>query len=153
MTIKPITIGEIQYVAYVLAKELMMWDEPIPEFKTRFANFLESCLATPFQKFEDVEPYPTIQDKAAILFYLMIKNHPFKNGNKRIAVTTLVVFLIKNRKWIAVDNQQFYNFAKWIASSDPKLKNVTVDAVRAFLGLYITNPPPEVAAIVSKNIS
>jgi len=34
------------------------------------------------------------------------------NGNKRVAVAALLYFLHKNRKWITVDNQEFYNFQK-----------------------------------------
>ncbi|MFH0829297.1 MAG: type II toxin-antitoxin system death-on-curing family toxin [Candidatus Kerfeldbacteria bacterium] len=139
--IRPLTIGEVEYVAHRLAKELMTWDEPIPEFRTRFPNALESCLAVPFQRFSGKRLYSSLIDKAAILFYLMIKNHPFQNGNKRIAVTTLMLFLTKNRKWMRVDNQELFNFAKWVASSNPRLKDVTVKAVQRFLQLYLIEPP------------
>ncbi|HUC87188.1 MAG TPA: type II toxin-antitoxin system death-on-curing family toxin [Candidatus Saccharimonadales bacterium] len=80
----------------------MTWDEPLPPFNTRYPDRLEGSLIAPFQEFEGHSPYPELEDKAAILFYLMIKDHPFKNGNKRIAVTTLLVFLAENGKWIAV---------------------------------------------------
>jgi death-on-curing protein len=49
--------------------------------------------------------YPTLVATAAILFYLMIKNHPFQNGNKRIAITTLLTFLYNNNKWLRADIQ------------------------------------------------
>src|SRR3989344_1819753 len=101
---KTVTIREVEYLAYSLAQELMSWDEPIPEFASRFPHTLESCLATPFQMFGGKPLYKGLIDKAAMLFYLMIKNHPFKNGNKRIAVTTLVVFLYRNNKWLTVDD-------------------------------------------------
>src|SRR3989339_139092 len=111
---KTITIVEVQYIAYQLAKEKLEFDEPIPPFSSRFPNILESCLAVPFQKFSKKDVYHGIISKAAILFYLLIKNHPFQNGNKRIATTTMFVFLYKNRKWIEVDNQELYNFAIWV---------------------------------------
>jgi prophage maintenance system killer protein len=63
----------------------------------------------------------------------MIKNHPFQNGNKRIAITTLLTFLYKNNKWIEVDNMKFYNFARWVASSDPEVKDQTVGAIAEFI--------------------
>lgn len=47
----------------------------------------------------------------------MIKNHPFQNGNKRIAMTTLFYALYINDLWIKVTNQELYNFAVWIAES------------------------------------
>lgn len=136
MAIQPLTVGEIEYLAHRLAKEMMNWNEPIPEFKTRFPNILESCLATPFQKFEGKEPYPQLFDKAAVLFYLMVKNHPFQNGNKRIAVTTMLVFLYNNGYWLEISNQELYNFAKLIASSPAKLKDSFIIAVQQFLAVY-----------------
>ncbi len=81
----------------------MEHDGSIPKFKTCSDNILESSLITPFQKFEKNSSYQGLIGKGAILFYLMIKNHPFQNGNKRIAMTTLFFFLLKNHKWIEVD--------------------------------------------------
>jgi len=71
--------------------------------------------------------------------YLMIKNHPFQNGNKRIAMTTLFVFLYKNKKWLKVNTQELYNFTVWIAQSHPKFKDETVKAIEKFLKTYIVN--------------
>lgn len=136
---RSVTIIEVEYVAHSLAQETMSWDEPIPDFSSRFPNILESCLATPFQSFGGKKLYKGFIEKAAILFYLMIKNHPFQNGNKRIAMTALFYFLYKNKKWLRVDNQELYNFAKWVASSNPKLKKDTVAAIQTFLKSYLVN--------------
>ncbi|KKR32125.1 MAG: Toxin-antitoxin system [Candidatus Gottesmanbacteria bacterium GW2011_GWC2_39_8] len=136
---KTITIVEVQYIAYQLAKEKLEFDEPIPPFSSRFPNILESCLAVPFQKFSKKDVYHGIISKAAILFYLLIKNHPFQNGNKRIATTTMFVFLYKNRKWIEVDNQELYNFAIWVAGSPAKLKKEVLSGIEKFLSISIRN--------------
>jgi len=69
----------------------------------------------------------------------MIKNHPFQNGNKRIAITALFTFLHKNKKWLKVDNKELYNFAVWVAESPPKLKTETVLAIEHFLKTYLVN--------------
>ena len=132
-----ITVKEVEYIAFKLAREMMAYSEPIPDFSSRFPNILESCLAAPFQSFSKKSLYPGFLAKAAILFYLMIKNHPFQNGNKRIAMTTLFVFLHKNGMWLRVDTQELYNFTVWIAQSPAKLKNETVLAVEKFLKTYI----------------
>ena len=134
---KLISIAEVEFVAHTLAKELMNWDEPIPDFRTRFPGRLESCLMAPFQTFSKKQLYPGFITKAAVLFYLMVKNHPFQNGNKRIAVTTLLYFLHKNKKWLKVDAVELYNFARWVAESNPKLKKETVKAVEKFFETYI----------------
>ncbi len=136
---KFVTLLEVQYLAHSLAKELMSWDEPIPEFGSRFPNILESCLVTPFQTFGSKSLYKGLVEKAAILFYLLVKNHPFKNGNKRIATTTLFLFLSKNGKWLRVDTIQLYRFAKWVAESDSILKNETLLAIQTFLRKYLTD--------------
>ena len=132
-----ITIADVEYLAFRLAKEHLSFDEPIPDFSTRFPNVLESCVLTPFQRFSGKALYPTLVAKASILFYLMIKNHPFQNGNKRIAMTALFVLLHKNKKWLKVDNQELYNFATWVAASPARLKGETVKAVEKFIKTYL----------------
>ncbi len=137
MRIQHPTLTDIEYVAHRLAKETMGWSEPIPDFSTRYTHALERTLAQPFQTYGGKQLYPGLLKKAAILFYLMIKNHPFQNGNKRIAMTTLLYFLFMNKKWIRVDNQELYNFAKWVAESNPRLKDATMSAIETFLQVYL----------------
>ncbi|MDI6732259.1 MAG: type II toxin-antitoxin system death-on-curing family toxin [Candidatus Margulisbacteria bacterium] len=134
---KKITVKQVEYIAFRLAQETLSFNEPIPDFLTRYPNVLESCLATPFQTFSNKSLYKTFLAKASILFYLMIKNHPFQNGNKRLAITTLFVFLYLNNKWIKVDLQKLYNFTVWVASSPAELKDETVGAVEKFLKGYL----------------
>jgi death-on-curing family protein len=136
---KQITIADVEYISFRLAKETMSFNEPIPDFSTRFPNILESCLAVPFQKFSSRTLYRGLVEKAANLFYLMIKNHPFQNGNKRIAMTTLFVFLHLNNKWLKVDTKELYNFAMWVAESPAKLKNETVKAAEKFIKTYLVD--------------
>lgn len=128
-----LSIQEVENIAFRFAQETMTWDEPIPDFDTRFPNVLESSLAAPFQTFDKKHLYKGLVEKAAVLFYLMIKNHPFSNGNKRIAVTTLLVFLALNNKWLHVSNDALYNFAVWVAGSPPEVMNATVGAVQTFI--------------------
>lgn len=59
-------------------------------------NLLESALETPFQSFGGEELYPTIQAKAARLGYGLIKNHCMLDGNKRIGIHAMLVFLAMN---------------------------------------------------------
>ncbi|TAN33423.1 hypothetical protein EPN28_02645 [Patescibacteria group bacterium] len=53
---KPITLELIKYTAHRLAQDTMGWNEPIPEFHTRFPRVLESCIAAPFQKVAQSPP-------------------------------------------------------------------------------------------------
>jgi len=134
---KTITLQEVEYIAFKLARKKFSFDEPIPDFSTRFPNALESCLAVPFQRFSGKSLYPTLISKAAMLFYLLIKNHPFLNGNKRIAMTTLFVFLYRNGKWLRVDTQELYNFTVWVAQSPRTVKEETVKATEKFLKKHL----------------
>jgi death-on-curing family protein len=134
---KTITLQEVEYIAFKLARKKFSFDEPIPDFSTRFPNALESCLAVPFQRFSGKSLYPTLVSKAAMLFYLLIKNHPFLNGNKRIAMTTLFVFLYRNGKWLKVDTQELYNFTVWVAQSPRTVKEETVKATEKFLKTHL----------------
>ena len=130
---KPITVTEVQHIAFRIAQEKFEFNEPIPDFATRFPNILESCLATPLQTFSGRDLYPSFFDKAAILFYLMIKNHPFQNGNKRIAMTTLFYAFYTNDLWIEVTNQELYNFAVWVAGSPRDAKEEVIKYIAKFI--------------------
>ena len=59
-------------------------------------GLLESAIETPFQEFAGEELYPTILEKAARLGYGLIKNHCMMDGNKRIGIHSLLVFLELN---------------------------------------------------------
>ena len=134
-----ITIQKVEYIAFQLAKKHLSFDEPIPDFTTRFPNVLESCLITPFQKFSGKSLYPSLVSKASILFYLMIKNHPFQNGNKRIAITTLLIFLQGNHKWLKADIQTFYNFTVWVAQSPAEYKDQVAMAIEKFVQTHLVS--------------
>jgi death-on-curing protein len=137
--VKIITIADVEYLAFRLAKEHLSFDEPIPDFSTRFPNILESCVLTPFQRFSGKALYPALVAKASILFYLLIKNHPFQNGNKRIAITTLLTFLYGNNKWLKADTQELYNFTVWVAQSPAQLKDQVVAAIQKFIRDHLTD--------------
>ncbi len=134
---KRITVKEVERITFDMARELLSFNEPIPEFSTRPPNILESCLAAPFQTFGGKFLYPDFITRTSMLFYLMIKNHPFENGNKRIAMTTLFTFLFANKKWLKVDTQELYNFTVWVAQSPPKFKEEVVKAIAKFLKAYV----------------
>jgi death-on-curing protein len=57
---------------------------------------LLTALTTPFQAAFGQEAFPSLTDKAAALVFLLIANHPFRDGNKRIAGEALRLFLGRN---------------------------------------------------------
>jgi len=79
--------------------------ERVAEMKTRFDSEIfgrekddsfRSSVAQIYQSFGGDELYPTIEEKAAILLYLVVKNHSFVDGNKRIAAALFLYFLDRN---------------------------------------------------------
>ncbi len=121
---QPITVGEAEYVAYRLVKEMMDYSEPMGDFTTRYPNKLESCLEQPFATFDSNELYPTLLNKAVLLFYLVIKNHPFENGNKRMAVMLMLFFLYKNNRFTTASPNALYDIALVVAESDASIENM-----------------------------
>lgn len=59
-------------------------------------NLLDSAIESPFQTFDSVDLYPTLLQKAARLGYSLVNNHPFIDGNKRVGVHAMLVFLELN---------------------------------------------------------
>ena len=141
MKVMPVSINEVEYTAHKLAVQFMTWDEPIPSFGTRFPNSLESCIKTPFLTYQKKHFYRGLIGKASMLFYLMIKNHPFENGNKMIAVMTLFYFLYKNGKWLNIDNKQLYDIAFNIAKTKPKSRDRAIKWLQTELNNHLINYP------------
>lgn len=56
----------------------------------------KSSISTIYQTFDGIELYPSIEEKAAMLLYLVTKNHSFSDGNKRIAAMLFLWFMENN---------------------------------------------------------
>ena len=56
----------------------------------------KSSIGQIYQTFDGVELYPSVEQKAAMLLYLVVKNHSFSDGNKRIAATLFLWFMQNN---------------------------------------------------------
>ncbi|MDO8619010.1 MAG: type II toxin-antitoxin system death-on-curing family toxin [Candidatus Daviesbacteria bacterium] len=113
-------IEDFQYLCFDLARELLTFAEPIPDYSTRDNGLLESALGAPRQTFDNKLLYPTLVKQSAILFYSLIKNHPFRNGNKRVAVMALLAFLSLNEKWLTMDDYDLYKLAQNVSESKPE---------------------------------
>ena len=78
---------------------------------------LEAALASPRHTMFGEELYPGVFSKAAILFYSLIQNHPFVDGNKRTAFLALMRFLNINGYALDATNDELYQFTVDVASS------------------------------------
>jgi death-on-curing protein len=71
---------------------------------------LESAIARPFATFDQLDLYPSPIDKAAAIFESLIINHPFIDGNKRIAYVLLRLILLENKMDIEATFEEKYKF-------------------------------------------
>ena len=99
---------------------------------------LKSIIGNIYQTFDNKEIYESIEEKASNFLYLVVKNHVFVDGNKRIAATLFIYFLNyygilykENRQ--VIDNNTLAALTLLIAESNPKEKNIIIDLVMNFL--------------------
>lgn len=79
-----------------IKKDLQAKKEASDLFGKESSQKLQGILGNLYQTFDKKELYGSLEEKAANLFYLIIKDHPFVDGNKRIASFLFVYFLDKN---------------------------------------------------------
>ena len=101
-------------------------------------NGVEAIIFDIYQTFDGKDLYSSIEEKAANFLYLIIKNHVFIDGNKRIAATLFIYFLefynllYKDGKQV-IDNNTLVAITLLIAQSNPKEKEILIDLVMNFL--------------------
>lgn len=98
----------------------------------------KSAIETIYQTFDGVELYPSLEDKAANLLYLITKNHAFTDGNKRIAATIFLYFLEKNEVLLIggkyrISNTTLATLTILVASSNPNDKESIINLIKVIL--------------------
>jgi prophage maintenance system killer protein len=94
--------AEIQKLTYENAiQQIRIWRD-FHKAGNLFGNekdqSFNSSLETIYQTFDQIDLYPTFEEKAANLLYFIVKNHSFSDGNKRIAAGLFVYFMDMNNK-------------------------------------------------------
>jgi prophage maintenance system killer protein len=128
-----ITEEEAKKAITQLRKNLMQRKEAGDLFgQERERRVLKGILASIEQTFGGSELYPSIEEKAANLLYFLIKDHPFVDGNKRIASLLFIWFLEKNSFLSTGSGERKFNdnaivaLTLLIAESNPKQKDVMI---------------------------
>ena len=99
----------------------------------------KSALGAVYQSFGGQDLYPSAQEKAANLLYLVTKNHGFSDGNKRIAAGLFLYFLSRNKLMFRKDGSKriadhtLVALTVMIAESRPEEKEMMVNLVMTFL--------------------
>jgi prophage maintenance system killer protein len=139
VVIKSATAGESYQLTYEEGKRL------IGQMRQKFGagdlfghekdNSFKSALGAVYQTFGGKDLYPSIEEKAAHLLYLVVKNYAFFDGNKRIAAALFVWFLDRNKILYKKDGSKriadnaLVAITLMIAESRPKEKDVIVALV------------------------
>lgn len=101
----------------LLGKVPVLGLEPMYDFTSENISRLCELLDAPFLSFDGIEKYPTLEEKAAVIFCATIRGHKFGNGNKRTAVMLLLAILYVNGKWVSFSWSELYELAMEIAGS------------------------------------
>lgn len=126
-------LGHIEQICFEYARTRLAYDEPIPEFSSRFEGKLESALGAPQRTYDSKPLYEALERQAAVLFYEMVKLHPFQNGNKRIATVSLMAFLSLNDRWLKADWKELYDIAITVADSKPDHRDGVLRLLEEFI--------------------
>jgi prophage maintenance system killer protein len=100
---------------------------------------LDQIVSGLYQTFGRKQLYPSVEGKAAHLLYFIIKDHPFSDGNKRIASFLFIVFLARNNCLFRKNGERKINdntlvaLALLVAESEAKQKDIMIKLVMNFL--------------------
>lgn len=126
---KYITLPEAEWAISLLPK-ILHTPEPIGPIDQDAKEKLEAAITQPFVRFAGHYHYRFLYQRAALMFYLLIKDHAMENGNKRSAVIITMYFLFKNGKTFDLSPDTLYDLACDIADAKPENLN-SDDAVQA----------------------
>ena len=129
---------KIEYSECINIINKLKFNEESSLFAIERDRGLESIIGNIYQSFDGQDIYKSVEEKGANFLYLIVKNHVFTDGNKRIAATLFIYFLnyyrilYKDGKQV-IDNNTLAALTLLIAESNPKEKEVIIDLVVNFL--------------------
>ena len=132
------SLKQIKYEDCKLIIEKLKFNEKSNLFAVERDRGLEAIIGNIYQSFDGEYIYKSVEEKSANFLYLIVKNHVFVDGNKRIAATLFIYFLefynilYKDNKQV-IDNNTLAALTLLIAESNPKEKDILVDLVTNFL--------------------
>ena len=118
---------------------LAVKDESSDLFGREMSHKFKSIIGALYQTFDKKDLYASVEEKAAHLLYLTIKDHPFSDGNKRIASIMFIYFLEKNRYLHKANGERKINdntivaLSLLIAASDPREKDTMIKIITNLL--------------------
>lgn len=133
------TYDEIKTFILELKNDLIVKKEATELFGHERELSLAGIIGNIHQSFAGKDLYPSIEERAAHLLYFIIKDHPFSDGNKRIASFLFIIFLARNQYLLKKNGDKKINdntlvaIALLVAESDPKQKDIMIKLIINFL--------------------
>lgn len=129
---------KIEYVECKNIINKLKYTEESQLFAIERDRGLESIIGNIYQCFDGKDVYKSIEEKGANFLYLLVKNHVFIDGNKRIAATLFIYFLdfyniLYYEDKQIIDNNTLVALTLLIAESNPKEKEIIIDLIINFL--------------------
>jgi death-on-curing protein len=94
------------------------------EHGIRDLSLLQSAIARPQATFDGKDLYPDLFQKAAALMESLAQNHPFVDGNKRTAITSASLFLLRNGRSLQTSNSELEEFTFHVINDHPPLEEI-----------------------------
>ncbi|MCF7830912.1 virulence protein RhuM/Fic/DOC family protein [Candidatus Gracilibacteria bacterium] len=122
-----------------IKKELIAKKEASSLFGQKRDESFSGIIKGLYQTFDKKELYPMIEDKASHLLYLIIKDHPFTDGNKRTASFLFIYFLDKSNYLFKKSGERKINdnalvaLALLIAQTNPKDKELMIKIIKSLI--------------------
>lgn len=114
-----LTTEQIVAIHEMLAERFASTENPMSPPGIKDLTLLESAVARPYQSAGGADSYRTPFDKAAALFHSLINNHPFHNGNKRVALISAQVQLADDGFWLeSCTDDEMYEFTRKAAAHE-----------------------------------
>ena len=134
-------IDDFRIIFEQLISAQQEYSEDLPPFDTRYPGRLESIINQVQAIYSGEELYKDLKTKAAIFFYLINKDHPFINGNKRISVVALYEFIERNVSELYISEEALSNdlfeMAIKTASSLPEAMEDIINYLKEKIGSFI----------------
>jgi prophage maintenance system killer protein len=132
---------EVRILIDEIKKDLIVKNEASSLFGRESGDNFKAILKNIYQTFDNKELYPSLEEKAAHMLYLIIKDHPFIDGNKRIGSFLFIYYLDKNKYLYKTSGEKKINdntltaLALLIAISEPGEKDKLIKIVTNLLAL------------------
>ncbi len=123
-----------------LKQDLIAKNEATKLFGLERENSFKGIIRNIYQTFGGVDLLPTIEEKAANLFYYIVKDHPFVDGNKRIGAFMFILFLNKNnylydrRGELKINSNALVALALLVATSKAEEKELIIKLIMNLIG-------------------